>query len=65
MTKENLETKAKKAVLKIEEKVADITNILYDISSKLCYLIKDRRSYQDMLEGDDYFGLMNGKGRYI
>jgi len=43
MTKENLETKAKKAVLKIEDKVTDIHNVLYDISSKLCHIIKSYR----------------------
>lgn len=54
MNKENLETKAKKAVLKIEEKITDMANILNDLSMKLCYLIKDKRSYHDMLEGNDY-----------
>jgi len=57
MAKDYLEKKAIKAVLNIEDKVIYISNILCDLSMKLCYLIKDKRSYndiyQDMLEGRD------------
>ena len=52
MTKENLETKAQKAILKIEESVTRIEYAVGDLSMKLCHLIRDRRSYQDMLEGE-------------
>ncbi|MBW1666978.1 MAG: hypothetical protein JRJ66_02775 [Deltaproteobacteria bacterium] len=58
MTKKDLETQAKKAVLKIEEKVTDIKNLMSDMSMKLCYIIKDKRDpyeiYRDMLEGNEY-----------
>ena len=54
MAKENIETKAKKAVLNIESKVTAIYDILSDLSLKLCHIIKDRRGYYDMLRGDDY-----------
>lgn len=65
MTKEDLETKAKKAVLKIEKKVTDISNILRDLDMKLCYVIKDKRSYSDMLEGNDNYDLWHESGRYM
>ncbi len=54
MDKNNLETKANEAILKIGEDVTDIANILRDIDMKFCYVIKDNRSYSDMLEGNDY-----------
>ena len=52
MAKENLETKARKAVIKIEKKVTDMSNVLRDVSMKLCYIIKtykddDRLPYKD------------------
>ncbi len=52
MAKENLEKKAQKAILKIEESVTRIEYAVGDLSMKLCHLIRDRRSYQDMLEGE-------------
>jgi len=54
MTKKDLETKAQKAVLKIEKKVTDLYNLLNDLNLKLCHIIQSRRSYYDMLEGNDY-----------
>ena len=54
MAKEDLETRVKKAILKIEKQVSDISNILRDLSMKLCYIIRGRKSYQDMLEGREY-----------
>lgn len=53
MTKEYLATKARKAVLNIDKNVEEINNVLRDLSMKLCYIIKDKRSYYDMLEGND------------
>ena len=44
----------RKAVKNIEDKVIDIRDTLKDLSMKLCYLIKDRRSYQDMIEGNEF-----------
>lgn len=37
---EDLETKSRKAVLAIKDKITDIDNVLRDLSMKLCYLIK-------------------------
>jgi hypothetical protein len=54
MTKENLETKADKAVLRIEKKVIDIDNVLRDLSMKLCHVIKYKGNYYSMPEGIDY-----------
>ena len=45
MAKENLETKAKKAVLSIDDKVTDIGNILRDVSMKLYHVIKYKFDY--------------------
>ena len=54
MAKENLETKARKAVLSIDKKVKDMTNILYDLSMKLCHLIKSKTGYDRLSGGDHY-----------
>ena len=54
MVKENLETKAKKAVLRIEKKVAGIYNALRDLSLKLCHMIKSRKDYYG-LPDDNYY----------
>ena len=54
MAKDYLEKKARKAVINIEDKVTDISNVLYDINMKLCYIIKNKRSYSDMFDGNDY-----------
>ena len=45
MAKETLETKARKAVVKIEQKIDSTNNLLRDIGMKLCHLIKHRRDY--------------------
>ena len=54
MAKEKLETKMKKAVLKIESKVHDIDNVLRDLSMKLSYVIKSKGKYYTMPVGIDY-----------
>jgi len=55
MLQKNLELKVKKAIINIDKNIALITNTLQDLSMKLCYIIKDKRSYYDMLHGNDYF----------
>ncbi len=55
MTKDDLETKAKKAVLSIKEKVIGIYDVLCDLSKKLCYIIDNKK---------DYYGLPNRKNYY-
>lgn len=53
MAKDNLETRAKKSVLKIEKSVSGIYNVLTDFNLKLCHIIERM--------GDEYGG---GSGRY-
>jgi len=55
MTKENLETKTKKAILSISEKVTGIYDVLTDLSLKLCHIIKSK---------GDYYGLPDRSYRY-
>jgi hypothetical protein len=40
MAKDNLETRVKKSVLKIEKSVAGIYNVLTDFSLKFCHIIE-------------------------
>jgi hypothetical protein len=57
MAKESLETKARKAVLAIKDKVTNIDNVLRDLSMKLCYIIKHKGlggNYYTLPEGIDY-----------
>ena len=54
MPKQTLETKVKKAIINIDKTLVNISNVLNDLGMKLCYLIKDRQNYQDMLHGNDY-----------
>jgi len=54
MAKEKLETRARKAVLKIENKVRDIDNVLRDLSMKLNYVIKTKGKYYTLPAGIDY-----------
>jgi len=55
MTKENLETKAHKAILSIKDKVENIYTVLCDLSLKLCHVIKSK---------GDYYGLLERSSRY-
>tara|TARA_B100000315_G_scaffold103880_1_gene95150 strand:+ start:1413 stop:1583 length:171 start_codon:yes stop_codon:yes gene_type:complete len=55
MAKDNLETKAIKAVIAIKGKVTDISNVLHDLSMKLCHIIKYKK---------DYFSQPNDNGYY-
>ena len=54
MSKDNLEYRALKAVINIDKTLANISNVLNDLGMKLCHIIKDKRSYYDMLRGNDY-----------
>ena len=54
MPKNNLETKVLKAIINIDKTLTKINNILNDLGMKLCYIIKDKRNYYDMLRGNDY-----------
>ncbi len=55
MVKEDLETKAQKAVLRISKKVADINNKLNDLSMKMCHIIKYKRDYYSLPDGNGYY----------
>jgi hypothetical protein len=51
--KENLETKAKKAVLKIGDTVKNIEYVLRDLSMKLCYVIRNKGKDYTVTDGFD------------
>jgi hypothetical protein len=55
MTKEDLETKTRKAVLRIEKKVTDMSNVLYDVSMKLCHVIKSFKDYYREPDRNSYY----------
>ena len=59
--KENLETKARKAVLEIEKTVQNIEYVLRDLNSQLVYLIQQKR--YDVTE-DLGYGRYHGGKRY-
>lgn len=54
MAKEDLETKAHRAVLTIKDKVMDMDNVLRDLSMKLCHVIKYKGNYYSAPEGNNY-----------
>ena len=52
MAKDNLETRVKKSVLKIEKKVSEIYNVLADFNLNLLHVIEQRQpSYYGGNEG--------------
>lgn len=53
---EDLETRAGKAVLKIEKKVNSIYAILKDVGMKLAHVIERKSSYYNVPEGFGYEG---------
>ena len=54
MTKEDLEAKAKKAVLEIKERVNRIYDILKDVGMKLTHVIEYKFDYHTLPKGIDY-----------
>lgn len=54
MTKEDLEAKAKKAVLEIRERVNRIYDILKDVGMKLTHVIEYKFDYHTLPRGIDY-----------
>ena len=54
MAKEDLETKAHKATLRIDKNIADGVDVLRDLSMKLCHIIKSKGNYYSVPEGIDY-----------
>ncbi len=55
MTKEDLETKARKAVLSMEKKVTGIYDVLCDLSMKLCHIIKRKGDYYSLPERNNHY----------
>ena len=55
MGRDTLTRKATRAVIRTDEKVSDIRNLLSDISMKLCYLIR-KSGLGDETGKGDYFG---------
>jgi hypothetical protein len=54
MAKDNLETRAEKAILYIQGKVTDIYDVLRDLSLKLCHWIQSDRDYYRHYDRNDY-----------
>ena len=54
MVKDDLETKARKAILRIQETVSAMETVLYDLGMKLCHLIKSRDDYYRDYDRDHY-----------
>ena len=54
MTKEDLETKARKAVLEIRQRVNRIYDILKDVGMKLTHVIEYKFDYHTLPKGIDY-----------
>ena len=57
MKKDTLETKVKKAILRIENRVLDIYNALNDMNLKLHHIIQNSRSAEDI-----YYDMIHEKG---
>lgn len=56
MAKETLESKARKAVIEIGERVNKIYEILKDVGLKLTHVIEYKFDYHTMPKGIDYNG---------
>ena len=54
MTQKDLETKALKAVVRIDKKVTDIKNLLHDLNMKLCHIIKYKKEYYSSSQRNGY-----------
>ena len=54
MTKEDLETKARKAVLEIRQRVDRIYDVLKDVGMKLTHVIEYKFDYHTLPKGIDY-----------
>lgn len=61
MAKQDLETKCKKAILEIADKVDSIYNTLRDVSMKLCHIIKQNKKFYTSTgySGTDHNGYEN------
>ena len=55
MAKDNLETRAKKSVIKIEKNVDGIYNILTDLSLKFSHIITSLGDYYKGIDPNSYY----------
>ena len=62
MRKEDLESKARKAILAIKNKVIDIDNLLRDIDMKLCHIIRYKQNFTKY-DAIDYLDCYRGYKR--
>ena len=46
----------KSTMVEMKNAVKGIYGVINDLTLSLYHIIKDRRSYQDMLEGNEYLG---------
>jgi len=57
MEENNFEKSMENFLYSVDDKISDIRNILYDINSKLCYLIRRKKDhydiYHDLTQGND------------
>ena len=54
-----LDPQIRKAILGLEDKVTDISNILRDLSMKICHIIRSQKPYDDI-----YYDMMQGRNYY-
>lgn len=55
MAKDNLETRVKKSVLKIERNVSGIYNVLTDFNLNICHIIERIGDYHRANSSDRYY----------
>jgi hypothetical protein len=55
MAKDNLETRMKKSVLKIEKSVSGIYNVLTDFNLKLCHIIEREEDRYKGYKSNPYY----------
>lgn len=54
MDKENLETRVRKAILRMEKEISGLYNVVRDLSLKLCHIIKSRKDYYSFPDDNHY-----------
>ena len=62
MGRDTLERKATRAVIRMDEKISDISNTLYDISMELCHIIRREKPYYETGDTVDYSGKRQSHG---
>jgi hypothetical protein len=52
MVKEDLETKARKAILKIQKQFSELYDVVKDLSFKLCHIIESNKDHYRYIDGN-------------